>query len=199
MTTLPKVVAFATGPTKFRKAAEELDRDCHVLGLRRSIETDPDIEAHLAAKPDWWDYRKWVCRYIPTFLRRKLGEVPPGDSILYLHVDFRIRGELPREAFEGLNVGLQERWSWVPDATLRCLAAPIYLERGGPAFRFLGVWESMCRNLYDGNFEHDLLWRTFQLFREKDDTCNADWFRRRVAGLRHDADAPVTGHKGKNE
>jgi len=195
MSRLPKIVGFAWGPEKYSDAADRLRAQCRVQSLRHQIVKRPDLTEHFSRMPGEFGDRRWVCRWIPTFLKSAMEWVDEGDAILYLHVDFQVTRSFSPGLFDELDVGLQERWSWVPDAPLRCLAAPIYVRRCDASRRFLDVFEALCLGIDDGNFEHDLLWRTFKLFRKKDRALRVDFFPGRLAGLHRECGAPIIGHK----
>ena len=194
--TPPTAVAFSWGADRYHEAARRLRGQLEDLGHPHRIHVDVDLRAHFARRPGPWKDRKWACRYIPTFLLRELEL--GGEDLLYLHSDFRVVREIP-EAWTGLDVALQERWLWVPSSPLRPLAAPIFVRNCAPAVRFLRTWEALCLNVDDGNYEHDLLWQTFQLLEEKDRSLRLGWFEPHIATLLRDGDAPILGHKGGDQ
>lgn len=189
----PTIVAFSWGPDKYHDAARRLRRQCEELDLPHRITVAADLTAHFKRCPGRWMDRKWVCRYIPSFLLAELDG--GGEDLLYLHGDFQVHERIPEGVFDGMDIGLQRRWLWKPESKLEVLAAPIFVRQTPAARRFLRLWESYCLNIDDGNFEHMHLYRVWRLMSKTDRTLRLEYFDPPIATLVSDANVPITGHK----
>lgn len=192
--TFPTVVAFAVGDTYCSAALRLLD-DLSSFGHRASAVIGPNsaLSAHMERIPADTSARRWTCRFTPSFILSQLDEL--GTDVLYLHADFRVRRPIP-DVFAGLDIGLQRRWFWRPETSkLPVLAAPIYARDNERSRRFLRVWEALCLNVDDGNFEHAHLVRTWELARDLDRTCRVGLFPENIGSVAADADCAIVGHK----
>lgn len=193
----PTVVFFHWGEA-YRVPALRLADQCEAFGYAYRM-VSPNLEDHFARCPGEWKPRRWACRYVPTFLLRELRRPKPSLdaeplNLLYLHADFQIRKLIP-DVFAGLDVGLQDRWAWKPKTSrLPMYAAPIFVRNNDRARRFLTVWEALCLNVDDGNFEHGHLNRAYEIMR-RDRSLRIGYFPEHIASVSATANCAIRGHK----
>jgi len=189
----PTIISFSWGKKKYHDAAARLRKQCEKYGYPHSI-VRPDLRKHMKRQfnPEWRE-KYWVTRAIPGFI---LDEMELLDTdVLLLHCDLEIQKPIPPEAWEGLDIGLEEQWCTTPPRPGSVLGFPVFVRNNERARRFVRLWNALCMNVDDGGCEHDYLRWTYRKMKKDDRTLKIDVFTPRIASVQADATTPIRGDK----
>lgn len=102
------VCAFYIG-NHYEVCARKLVMDCEKFGYDYDISCPSSLKKFIKKKPNGVNYRNWVCRYKPKFIRDMLDK--HGKTVVYMDVDGRIRKDIEPKRFRHYKVGIcHEKW-----------------------------------------------------------------------------------------
>lgn len=137
------ICAFHIG-NHYEVCARKLKEDCEKFGHEYDISSPRSLHRFIKKKPTGVDYRNWVCRYKPQFIRDML--IKHNKVIIYLDVDGRVAKEISIKKFKPYKLGLcQERGERME--LFNSLVSCILFKPDKIIFDFLWLWEYKCLNI----------------------------------------------------